>query len=145
MFGLGPLELCLIGAIAVMLYGKRLPEVGRSVGGTLAEFKKQKCPSKKNSEENGTSGEEKLGEISGDADVQIATGNTLWQILRCEEDPDVRCDQSKRLYSNDDNERNQLRDGGSAPPRGLRLERERAVGGEWPDGRHQQPHSGGAD
>ncbi len=41
MFGLGPLELCLIGAIAVMLYGKRLPEVGRSVGGTLAEFKKQ--------------------------------------------------------------------------------------------------------
>ena len=42
--------------------------------------------------ENGTSGEEKLGEISGDTDVQIATGNThprklrLWQILRCEED-----------------------------------------------------------
>ena len=41
MFGLGPLELCLIGAIAVMLYGKRLPEVGRSVGGALAEFRRQ--------------------------------------------------------------------------------------------------------
>ena len=28
MFGLGPLEIVVIGAIAVMLYGKRLPEVG---------------------------------------------------------------------------------------------------------------------
>ena len=42
--------------------------------------------------EHVSSGEEKLGEISGDADVQIAGGNThprklrLWQVLRCEED-----------------------------------------------------------
>jgi sec-independent protein translocase protein TatA len=41
MFGLGPLELCLIGAVAVMLYGKRLPEVGRSVGASVAEFRRQ--------------------------------------------------------------------------------------------------------
>ncbi|MEY3205479.1 MAG: hypothetical protein RLZZ21_1810, partial [Planctomycetota bacterium] len=32
MFGLGPFEIVVIGAIAVMLYGKRLPEVGRSAG-----------------------------------------------------------------------------------------------------------------
>ncbi|MFM8633448.1 MAG: twin-arginine translocase TatA/TatE family subunit [Planctomycetia bacterium] len=41
MFGLSPVELCLIGAIAVMLYGKRLPEVGRSVGASIAEFRRQ--------------------------------------------------------------------------------------------------------
>ena len=41
MFGLGPIEVCLIGALAVMLYGKRLPEVGRSVGATIAEFRRQ--------------------------------------------------------------------------------------------------------
>jgi len=41
MFGLGPLELCVIGAIAVMLYGKRLPEVGRSVGQSIGELRRQ--------------------------------------------------------------------------------------------------------
>lgn len=41
MFGLSPVELCLIGAVAVMLYGKRLPEVGRSVGSSIAEFRRQ--------------------------------------------------------------------------------------------------------
>lgn len=41
MFGLGPLEIVLIGALAVMLYGKRLPEVGRSVGQSLGELRKQ--------------------------------------------------------------------------------------------------------
>lgn len=41
MFGLGPLEIVVIGAIAVMLYGKRLPEVGRSVGQSLGELRKQ--------------------------------------------------------------------------------------------------------
>ncbi|MFM7250009.1 MAG: twin-arginine translocase TatA/TatE family subunit [Planctomycetaceae bacterium] len=41
MFGLGPLEIVLIGAVAVMLYGKRLPEVGRSVGQSLGELRKQ--------------------------------------------------------------------------------------------------------
>ncbi len=41
MFGLGPVEICVIGAIAVMLYGKRLPEVGRSVGASISEFRRQ--------------------------------------------------------------------------------------------------------
>ena len=41
MFGLGPLEIVVIGALAVMLYGKRLPEVGRSVGQSIAELRRQ--------------------------------------------------------------------------------------------------------
>ena len=41
MFGLGPFELVVIGAIAVMLYGKRLPEVGRTFGQTIGELRRQ--------------------------------------------------------------------------------------------------------
>jgi sec-independent protein translocase protein TatA len=40
-FGLGAFEVVLIGAIAVMLYGKRLPEVGRSVGQSIGELRRQ--------------------------------------------------------------------------------------------------------
>ena len=36
----GPLEMIIIGVIAVLLFGKRLPEVGRSVGKGLMEFKR---------------------------------------------------------------------------------------------------------
>ncbi len=41
MFGLGPLELLVIAAIAVMMYGKRLPEVGQTVGKTVGQLRKQ--------------------------------------------------------------------------------------------------------
>jgi sec-independent protein translocase protein TatA len=41
MFGLGPFEIVVIGAIAVMLYGKRLPEVGRSFGKTVGDLRRQ--------------------------------------------------------------------------------------------------------
>jgi sec-independent protein translocase protein TatA len=34
------MEMLIIGVIAVLLFGKRLPEVGRSVGKGLMEFKK---------------------------------------------------------------------------------------------------------
>ena len=39
MFGLGPVEMVVIGVIAVWLFGKRLPEIGRSLGGGIVEFK----------------------------------------------------------------------------------------------------------
>ena len=39
-FSPGPMEIMIIGAIAVLLFGKRLPEVGRSLGKSIVEFKK---------------------------------------------------------------------------------------------------------
>jgi sec-independent protein translocase protein TatA len=41
MFGLGPLEILVIAAIAVMIYGKRLPEVGQTFGKTVGQLRKQ--------------------------------------------------------------------------------------------------------
>lgn len=40
MFGLGPAELLIIGVVAVMLFGSRLPQVARSLGKSLTEFKR---------------------------------------------------------------------------------------------------------
>ncbi|SIO44914.1 sec-independent protein translocase protein TatA [Singulisphaera sp. GP187] len=37
---LGPLEMIIVMAVAVLLFGKRLPEVGRSLGKGIVEFKK---------------------------------------------------------------------------------------------------------
>jgi len=39
-FSPGPMEMLIIGVIAVLLFGKRLPEVGRSLGKGIVEFKK---------------------------------------------------------------------------------------------------------
>jgi sec-independent protein translocase protein TatA len=39
-FSMGPTEMVIVGVIAVLLFGKRLPEVGRSLGRSLLEFKK---------------------------------------------------------------------------------------------------------
>ncbi len=40
MFGIGPQEMIIVGVIAVLLFGKRLPEVARSLGKGVVEFKK---------------------------------------------------------------------------------------------------------
>ncbi len=40
MFGLGLPEMMIVGVIAVLLFGKRLPEVARSLGKGVVEFKK---------------------------------------------------------------------------------------------------------
>ncbi len=39
-FSPGPMELMIVGVIALLLFGKRLPEVARSLGQGIVEFKK---------------------------------------------------------------------------------------------------------
>ena len=40
MFGLGPIELVIVGVIVLVLFGNRLPSVMRSLGQGVVEFKK---------------------------------------------------------------------------------------------------------
>ncbi len=40
MFGLNPMEIMIVGAVAVLLFGSRLPSVARSLGKSMTEFKK---------------------------------------------------------------------------------------------------------
>ena len=40
MFGLGFQELALVGVVAVLLFGKRLPEVAKSLGKSYSEFRR---------------------------------------------------------------------------------------------------------
>lgn len=38
--GIGPMEWCIIGFVAVLIFGNRLPAIARSVGGSFVEFKR---------------------------------------------------------------------------------------------------------
>ncbi len=40
MFGSHPVELLIVGIVALLLFGKRLPEVARSLGKGITEFKR---------------------------------------------------------------------------------------------------------
>jgi sec-independent protein translocase protein TatA len=40
MFNIGPWEIIIILVVALLLFGRRLPEVGRSLGRGIVEFKK---------------------------------------------------------------------------------------------------------
>jgi sec-independent protein translocase protein TatA len=62
MFSPGPMEMIIIGIVAVLLFGKRLPEVGRSLGRGLVEFKKGVRGIDEDADEDDTS----TGEIEDD-------------------------------------------------------------------------------
>ncbi len=38
-FGLGPMEVAVLGVIAVVLFGRKLPDVARSIDKSVTEFK----------------------------------------------------------------------------------------------------------
>lgn len=40
MFGLSPVELMVVGVVAILLFGSKLPEVAKSLGGSYREFRK---------------------------------------------------------------------------------------------------------
>jgi len=40
MFGIGPTELLVVGFVALLLFGNRLPSVMRSLGSSLSEFRR---------------------------------------------------------------------------------------------------------
>lgn len=40
MFGLGPVEMMIIGVLAVLLFGNKLPEVAKNMGKSFSDFKK---------------------------------------------------------------------------------------------------------
>ncbi|HVS73573.1 MAG TPA: twin-arginine translocase TatA/TatE family subunit [Phycisphaerae bacterium] len=40
MFNFSPTELIIVGIVGILLFGRRLPEIGRSLGKTIVEFKK---------------------------------------------------------------------------------------------------------
>jgi sec-independent protein translocase protein TatA len=40
MFGLNPMEIMIVGVVAVLLFGNKLPSVARSLGKSVTDFKK---------------------------------------------------------------------------------------------------------
>jgi len=64
MFGLGTTELLIIGGIIILIFGaKRLPEIGKGLGGAIREFRKVKQDITPNDNKEG-SNEKQKGEKS---------------------------------------------------------------------------------
>ena len=62
MFGLGPWELILLGLIVFLIFGsKRLPEIGKGLGGAVREFRevKKKVAGKSPEEKKESDGEDR--------------------------------------------------------------------------------------
>jgi len=63
MFGLGTTELLIIGGILFFIFGaKRLPEIGKGLGGAIREFKNIGRSTKENGQGDNDSGEAKEGD-----------------------------------------------------------------------------------
>ncbi|MEA1950410.1 MAG: twin-arginine translocase TatA/TatE family subunit [Planctomycetota bacterium] len=68
----GPMEMLIIGGIAVLLFGKRLPEVGRSLGKGIVEFKKG-INGIEDELDNASSGNSQVAHENSETDYEEAT------------------------------------------------------------------------
>ena len=68
--GIGTLEMAVIGVVAVLLFGGRLPEVARSLGQTYAQFRKGLDDLKSNFDQEMNSVKEDLPAITHELDVE---------------------------------------------------------------------------
>ena len=69
MFGLGTTELIVIGVIILFIFGvKRLPEIGKGLGGAVREFRKIKRDLRMDSE---NSGQDKVGKNDKEKPKQL--------------------------------------------------------------------------
>ena len=74
MFGLGPIELIIIGLIVLFIFGaKRLPSIGKGLGGAVKEFKGIKKELELNNKEKSEGSEQKQdSKISSSIEGEIA-------------------------------------------------------------------------
>jgi sec-independent protein translocase protein TatA len=79
MFGMGPMELILIGVIILLIFGgKKIPEIGKGLGGALREFRNVKKeisgtkPKKDDISDQGrTNGEDKSPSIEAELSKKL--------------------------------------------------------------------------
>lgn len=84
MFGLGPWELIIIGLLLFVLFGaKRIPEIGKGLGGAVREFKtvKKEMSGKSKGSEDGedAKAENKDGSVMESLERKVA-GKVLGQV-----------------------------------------------------------------
>ena len=73
MFGLGPWELIIVAVIILLLFGaKRLPDIGKGLGGAIREFKKVKKEFTSQEKADETEGSEKESTNKGGTASQEA-------------------------------------------------------------------------
>jgi sec-independent protein translocase protein TatA len=82
MFGLGPWELVIIGLILFVLFGaKRIPEIGKGLGGAVREFRGVKRELASAGENAATEGKDAGGRETGERDLESrVAGKVLEQV-----------------------------------------------------------------
>ncbi|MBW1707105.1 MAG: twin-arginine translocase TatA/TatE family subunit [Deltaproteobacteria bacterium] len=94
MFGLGPTELIIIAVIVLLIFGaKRLPEIGKGLGGAIREFKnvkKELSPKKTAEEEQDTEKASAKKEDGNSALEKKVMGKVLEQVPGVKKVMDVK-------------------------------------------------------